>query len=470
MKSCRFLLLLVAACSTEVAGGDAVSCPPGEVEMSGACEKLCLGDFDCATGTVCGREGICVPGGGGAAPRIDSVTGDGPVDGAPGYGANRIRTGLVILGEHLAGATVALEGATLGLPSFAELNVRLETDERLDVDLPGEVAPGTYLLTVTNAAGSDQVTVPMLRGETGADGADGADGSCDPTACTTRIYPGASLVSSLTLRAANPAGAGIEQSFALDGVEQIGAPSNGVWLGIIDRGDHALVTSDPDYNRVYDVSSTTQLTALVIELAGLDGGVLAVLVSRGDVAAAINQDVGGSTLASQMIALGASPTIRSLRAGEAFAFAGAFGLGAGNGSLVVSGTGAADSQLTLVDGMLIGTSTADRLGATIESAEITDGTIAAIDIGDHQITGAKLDGSTAGTGLVYSGDRLAIDTTWLGEQSCGWYPNATGYVNNFDAAFTFSCPSKYYLAGVHSYHDNGTEDRRFRFYCCRLFP
>jgi len=43
----------------------------------------------------------------------------------------------------------------------------------------------------------------------------------------------------------------------------------------------------------------------------------------------------------------------------------------------------------------------------------------------------------------------------------------TPYVNNWDEAFHFECPSQYVLKGIRSYHDNGPEDRRFQFHCCR---
>jgi len=46
---------------------------------------------------------------------------------------------------------------------------------------------------------------------------------------------------------------------------------------------------------------------------------------------------------------------------------------------------------------------------------------------------------------------------------CFWTP----YVNNLDAAFDFACPSQYVMKGINSYHDNGAEDRRWKYYCCR---
>ena len=44
----------------------------------------------------------------------------------------------------------------------------------------------------------------------------------------------------------------------------------------------------------------------------------------------------------------------------------------------------------------------------------------------------------------------------------------TGYVNEFDATLNTQCAPNYYLSGVWSYHDNGKEDRRFAFRCCKV--
>ena len=45
----------------------------------------------------------------------------------------------------------------------------------------------------------------------------------------------------------------------------------------------------------------------------------------------------------------------------------------------------------------------------------------------------------------------------------------TGYVNSFDKPMHFNCDSNQYIAGVESYHDNGREDRRWKFTCCSAF-
>lgn len=43
----------------------------------------------------------------------------------------------------------------------------------------------------------------------------------------------------------------------------------------------------------------------------------------------------------------------------------------------------------------------------------------------------------------------------------------TGYVNNFHHRIVFQCPSGGFINGMHSYHHDKPEDRRWKFYCCR---
>ncbi len=46
--------------------------------------------------------------------------------------------------------------------------------------------------------------------------------------------------------------------------------------------------------------------------------------------------------------------------------------------------------------------------------------------------------------------------------SCYW----TGNVNDWDLPLSFMCNANYVMAGVGSFHDNGREDRLWRFKCC----
>merc|ERR1711868_143790 len=41
----------------------------------------------------------------------------------------------------------------------------------------------------------------------------------------------------------------------------------------------------------------------------------------------------------------------------------------------------------------------------------------------------------------------------------------TGWVNNMDGGFTYTCPTNQAIVGFYSYHNNGNEDRKWRFYC-----
>lgn len=52
---------------------------------------------------------------------------------------------------------------------------------------------------------------------------------------------------------------------------------------------------------------------------------------------------------------------------------------------------------------------------------------------------------------------------WQVEQ-CDW----TGWVNNYDQAFTFQCPHNKVIGGMKSVHNNHHEDRVFKFKCCKM--
>jgi len=50
------------------------------------------------------------------------------------------------------------------------------------------------------------------------------------------------------------------------------------------------------------------------------------------------------------------------------------------------------------------------------------------------------------------------------DQSCSW----TGNVNGWDEMLTYNCPSGKVITGMDSTHNNGREDRVFKFRCCGL--
>ncbi|XP_048767671.2 hemagglutinin/amebocyte aggregation factor-like [Ostrea edulis] len=47
---------------------------------------------------------------------------------------------------------------------------------------------------------------------------------------------------------------------------------------------------------------------------------------------------------------------------------------------------------------------------------------------------------------------------------CRW----TGWVNNWDATFSYFVPRNYVIRGINSIHSNSKEDRRFKFEVCRV--
>ncbi|KAH3830445.1 hemagglutinin/amebocyte aggregation factor-like [Dreissena polymorpha] len=47
---------------------------------------------------------------------------------------------------------------------------------------------------------------------------------------------------------------------------------------------------------------------------------------------------------------------------------------------------------------------------------------------------------------------------------CYW----SGFENQYDLPVVFQCPRNNYINGMGSVHDNGAEDRIWKFYCCQL--
>ena len=81
--------------------------------------------------------------------------------------------------------------------------------------------------------------------------------------------------------------------------------------------------------------------------------------------------------------------------------------------------------------------------------------------GDTGTTGKQgPKGDTGATGPQGpAGPKTGIVTT-----GCFW----TGYVNVMDGEMDYICPNNGIIAGMYSYHNNNTEDRQFKFYCCQL--
>ncbi|KAM4676748.1 hemagglutinin/amebocyte aggregation factor-like isoform 1-T1 [Discoglossus pictus] len=52
--------------------------------------------------------------------------------------------------------------------------------------------------------------------------------------------------------------------------------------------------------------------------------------------------------------------------------------------------------------------------------------------------------------------------TFSKRPSCYW----TNYINCMDEQFSFTCPFGSVISGLQSYHNNRQEDRRWKFYCC----
>ncbi len=169
--------ILAFGCSNESSGGgDCGGGPPcagGFFCVDDQCRRLCADTSDCGVGEVCDNTGICAPTAT-AAPVVDSIDSDGPDDGVAPYGAHRIGTHLIIAGENLDQCQVDLLPRAANLSTFEDLEVVAAAPDRLQVRLPSAIddEPGdvlAYSLSVSNASGSRQVELTLLRGADGVD-------------------------------------------------------------------------------------------------------------------------------------------------------------------------------------------------------------------------------------------------------------------------------------------------------------
>jgi hypothetical protein len=355
------LSVAVGACRGASPGSD--TCAAGRVRVGDTCLLVCLGTDDCLNGEVC-LEGVCQRGG--AVPRITGVDGDSPVSDGTGFTAHRVRGQIIIQGENLTAAQAALEAQDASLASHTLVTIASSATV-LTAELPGTLAPGPYTLRVSNQSGSDETSLVFVRGE------QGAAGTCDASACTSQTFPGATLVTTVRALAVN--GGAAEQSLRLGSAEQIDAPANGIYLAVLSRSTHAVAT-DSLYNRSYDPNNITELQQLVTALSFLDEDDFAILVSRGAVAANMNQVLVSSSLASELIDLGGSERLRAMLASDSFVLAGYRGLDAGN-AIEVVGTSEAAALLMLVDGAPLGPKSS---GPTVPVGTILPfgGTLAAV--------------------------------------------------------------------------------------------
>lgn len=138
---------------------------------------LCSSDADCGTGNDCEEglicvEGLCVAGCRSGGPSILTVDGDGTEDTGPAdargtVAAHHIQTQLTITGTDLSGAAFSFVDTS---GNESELLVANMTDTRVVAEVPDTLQPGEYTLVATNAAGSDQATAWVVRGEEGPQG------------------------------------------------------------------------------------------------------------------------------------------------------------------------------------------------------------------------------------------------------------------------------------------------------------
>jgi hypothetical protein len=171
MRHLIFSALILASCSDRQPTGS--NCPAGQVETVGGCSTLCSATSGCPSGTCC-LDGVCTESAT-CAPVISSVEGTGSPDGAPGHSDRHVVDRLVIEGENLADAEILLAAAAGGASQALE-PCQEPLGSLVVVSLPDALAAGEYTLTARNQAGQCVATVPLLRGEQGAQGDQGIQG------------------------------------------------------------------------------------------------------------------------------------------------------------------------------------------------------------------------------------------------------------------------------------------------------
>lgn len=116
-----------------------------------------------------------------------------------------------------------------------------------------------------------------------------------------------------------------------------------------------------------------------------------------------------------------------------------------------------DTQLTEVD---VDAMVADNGFLTAVSWGMLSGVPAGFADGvDHntQLSESQVDSYANNNGYATAGRAVRTGSCAL-----------TGYVNSWDGVMNYQCPSGQVMSGMYSVHDNGREDRQFRFYCCTL--
>ena len=175
-------LVSLSACSRKDTSGCAqnTDCPDGHVCLSDKCEQVCAVDSDCAAGRYCDGE-ICIAGRR-ESPVISGITGNGdPGACLAATGKNCLGTAIVVTGSNLGGSSFLLASSLPNGPQYTLTPALGGRVQDAVVDLVpttggSSLVFGQYLLTATNAAGTAQAEVEMLKGDKGDKGDQGDKG------------------------------------------------------------------------------------------------------------------------------------------------------------------------------------------------------------------------------------------------------------------------------------------------------
>lgn len=361
---CWMLAFTGCSKSDHATSGGSGGCDAGYVNVQNSCHKVCDTDSECAAGAICNSiedAFVCVAGDRTDAPRIDGIDGDGSVNGAEGELAHHLDHALVVTGDHFEGADVYLVSPRHEL---TDITVVTRAAQRIEVALPASLAEeaGLYRLQIHGDAGNAEATFKILRGEAGVSG-----------------FPGAAHLSHAALFASASVGDSTSHAISVTNTQVSDTqlfPAGGevgVLLTAISRSNHALLTTPPAGTWY------TSADGLTSALNALDVDAFVLLASRGDMTSWLRNGGAPTDLANTLKQFGAMPGAHRILSNEAFVMVGRKGLSEGNGVFMV-GTDTVNASVSLVDGDVVGASTANygvcvkgQAGCTLDAEQLPNG-------------------------------------------------------------------------------------------------
>lgn len=422
-------VFLVSGCLTACSGLKSnntivTTCPNGLAQVNGVCPTLCSVTSDCAAlgSTYICQDNTCVvndstqeiP----AAPVITSVTGTGTPDGAPGHATRHITDAIVINGSALTSALhVGLVGVSSDTTNYPNLTIQSTASNgtSITVGLPTGLVAGPYRLDVTDDYGRRVSALVTF-----AAGAAGSTPYANVSALTQIVVQSVNAgVSSTNKTTIEPKVRGASSSTAISGVS-----ANGFLVYVIDRtaAPHARqttpFTANNHNNAIFTIDEMDTLATNLSEGSIISAGknssdYLVVIASQGDVSA-LGQNAGANlrtvlrNMGGPAFLFDNDHAATAISSTTSLIFAGRYGLGAGNASVVLNQSGSARGTILVIDQEMLGMQKVADL--TILSADLLPGSVDTGAIAAGAVTNTKLADNSVGSDQIQAD---AVDSTKL---------------------------------------------------------